>query len=63
MDLFEAWGTSHAGLFTFGQSAKHVGLYQKYGFWPRFLTAVVSSPVQPDSGQGPVRLSALDDWR
>jgi GNAT superfamily N-acetyltransferase len=61
MDLFEAWGTRHAGLFTFAQSAKHVGLYQKYGFWPRFLTAVMTSPVQPDSGQGPVRLSALDE--
>ncbi|MGH3173158.1 MAG: GNAT family N-acetyltransferase, partial [Streptosporangiaceae bacterium] len=61
MDLFEAWGTRHAGLFTFAQSAKHVGLYQKYGFWPRFLTAVMTSPVQPDSGRGPVRLSALDE--
>jgi len=61
MDLFQAWGTRHAGLFTFAQSAKHVGLYQKYGFWPRFLTAVMSSSVRPDSGQGPARLSALDE--
>ncbi len=61
MELFEAWGTRHAGLFTFAQSAKHVGLYQKYGFWPRFLTAVMTSPVQPDSGQGSVRLSAVDE--
>ena len=61
MELFEAWGTRHAGLFTFAQSAKHVGLYQKYGFWPRFLTAVMSSPVRPDSGQGSVRLSAMDE--
>ena len=28
MDLFAAWQTRHAGLFTFAQSAKHVGLYQ-----------------------------------
>ena len=48
MDLFAAWQTRHAGLFTFAQSAKHVGLYQKYGFWPRFLTAVMTSPVRPD---------------
>jgi len=61
MDLFEAWGTRHAGLFTFGQSAKHVGLYQKYGFWPRFLTAVMTSPVRPDAFPAPVRLSALDE--
>jgi GNAT superfamily N-acetyltransferase len=61
MDMFATWQTRHAGLFTFAQSAKHVGLYQKYGFWPRFLTAVMTSPVQPDSSQGSVRLSALDE--
>jgi GNAT superfamily N-acetyltransferase len=42
MNRFDAWGTKHAGLFTFAQSQKHVGLYQKYGFWPRFLTMVMS---------------------
>jgi GNAT superfamily N-acetyltransferase len=45
MELFARWGTKHAGLFTFAQSAKHVGLYQKFGFWPRFLTAIMSTPV------------------
>ena len=34
-----------AGLFTFAHSPKHVGLYQKFGFWPRFLTAIMSAPV------------------
>ena len=61
MDLFAAWGTSHAGLFTFAQSAKHVGLYQKYGFWPRFLSAVMTSPVQPGARPVSVRLSAIDE--
>ena len=61
MDLFAAWGTRHAGLFTFAQSAKHVGLYQKYGFWPRFLTAIMSSPVRPGSGPASVRLSSVGD--
>ena len=61
MDLFEAWETRHAGLFTFAQSAKHVSLYQKYGFWPRFLTAVMTSPVKPGSGPALMRLSALDE--
>ena len=61
MDLFAAWGTRHAGLFTFAQSAKHVGLYQKYGFWPRFLSAVMASPVQPDARPVSVRLSAIDE--
>jgi len=47
MELFARWGTEHMGLFTFAQSAKHLGLYQKFGFWPRFLTAVMSKPVAP----------------
>lgn len=46
MDLFTRWGTTHAGLFTFAQSQKHVGLYQKFGFWPRFLTTIMSLPVK-----------------
>jgi hypothetical protein len=45
VDLFTQWGTTHAGLFTFPHSQKHVGLYQKFGFWPRFLTALMSKPV------------------
>jgi GNAT superfamily N-acetyltransferase len=62
MDLFTAWGTRHAGLFTFAQSARHVGLYQKYGFWPRFLTAVMTSPVHPSAGPaGATRLSDVAD--
>jgi hypothetical protein len=31
--------------FTFSDSPKHIGLYQKFGFWPCFLTAVMSKPV------------------
>src|SRR5205823_7494056 len=46
-DAFDAWGTRHAGLFTFAQSAKHVGLYGKFGFYPRFLTAIMAAPAQP----------------
>jgi GNAT superfamily N-acetyltransferase len=46
MEQFERWGTRHAGLFTFGQSPKHLGLYQKFGFWPRYLTAIMSQPVK-----------------
>jgi GNAT superfamily N-acetyltransferase len=45
MDLFDRWGIRHAGLFTFAASAKHIGLYQKFGFWPRFLTALMELPV------------------
>ncbi len=45
MDCFSRWETKHAGLYTFAQSAKHVGLYQKFGFWPRFLTAIMTLKV------------------
>lgn len=46
VEMFEAWGTRHAGLFTFAQSAQHVGLYQKFGFWPRSLTAMMSRTAE-----------------
>jgi N-acetylglutamate synthase-like GNAT family acetyltransferase len=49
MDIFEKWHVKHAGLFTFAQSNKHIHLYQKFGFWPRFLTAVMSKPITTES--------------
>src|SRR5690242_18238483 len=51
--LFDQWQTRHAGLFTFPHSAKHVGLYQRFGFWPRFLTAIMSRPVEPIKSASP----------
>jgi len=45
MECFSRWKTVHAGLFTFADSQKHLGLYQRFGFWPRFLTAIVSKTV------------------
>jgi GNAT superfamily N-acetyltransferase len=47
MEIFAKWGTKHAGLFTFAHSPKHIGLYQRFGFWPRFLTAIMSVEVRP----------------
>lgn len=49
MEIFEKWRTTHAGLFTFAHSPKHLGLYQKFGFWPRFLTAVMSVDIRPNT--------------
>jgi GNAT superfamily N-acetyltransferase len=54
MKIFEVWGTKHIGIFTFAQSSKHVHLYQKYGLWPRYLTAIMSKQV------GKVATSAND---
>jgi GNAT superfamily N-acetyltransferase len=45
MGCFETWGNSHLGLFTFSNSPKHLELYRRYGFWPRFLTAVMHKQV------------------
>ncbi len=58
MECFDKWHTRHAGLFTFAQSPKHIGFYQKYGFYPRFLTANMSKPVEPSGrASGWTRLS------
>jgi len=45
MKIFQKWDTKHTGLFTFAQSSKHVHLYQKFGFWPRYLTSVMSKQI------------------
>lgn len=42
---FADWGVTHAGLCTFPHSTKHVWLYQKFGFYPRWLTAVMAAPA------------------
>lgn len=61
VEQFNAWGVTHSGLFTFAQSAKHVGLYQKFGFYPRFLTALMFAPArQSGAVPGASRFSALD---
>ena len=74
MEIFDGWGLRHTGLFTFPQSAKHIGLYQKFGYWPRYLTAVMTrtpevwgglqpaadfSPPLSSFARGPALLSAL----
>jgi GNAT superfamily N-acetyltransferase len=65
MTIFDRWGVRHTGLFTFPHSAKHVGLYQKFGYWPRYLTAIMTltpeaNPVSPaERANALVLLSAL----
>ncbi len=48
MERFQAWACRHVGLFTFAHSPKHVELYRRFGFWPRFLTAVMRCAVTAD---------------
>ncbi|MFC8668802.1 GNAT family N-acetyltransferase [Streptomyces sp. NPDC057199] len=45
MDCFSTWENRHLGLFTFSHSPKHLELYRRYGFWPRFLTAIMKKQV------------------
>ena len=47
LTAFEAWQVHQAGLFTFSSSPKHLGLYQKHGFWPGYLVAVLGKQVAP----------------
>ena len=49
MELLDTWGVRHAGLSTFASSPKHTGLYQKFDFWPRFLTARMQKPIGTES--------------
>ena len=65
MKIFERWGARHSALFTFPQSPRHVGLYQKFGYWPGSLTALVKrAPASPawalvENANVPVLLSSL----
>lgn len=52
MALFDEWRVRQAALLTFPQSPKHIALYQKFGFWPQFLTAIMSKAVDPPGDAG-----------
>jgi GNAT superfamily N-acetyltransferase len=57
--VLDKWGVRHSGLFTFASSAKHVGLYQKFGYWPQHLTAILVRTPEPIPAHTPELLSAL----
>ena len=68
MQRFADWKSEHLGLFTWSHSPKHVYLYQKFGFWPRFLTAIMSKSIvqnlmvgEAASDSGWLRLSTLSE--
>ena len=46
MELFTKWAVARIALFTFAHSPKHLGLYQKFGFWPRSLTLLMSKTAE-----------------
>src|SRR6202050_844273 len=57
MEIFRRWGNRHLGLYTFVHSPKHMALYQKFGFWPRDLVAIMSRET-PATPPAPPRNSA-----
>jgi hypothetical protein len=59
MKIFDDWKLKHTGLFTFAQSAKHICLYQKFGYWPMYLTAVMEFKPGEKAVAKPALLSAL----
>lgn len=54
-ELLSGWGTRLTGLYTFSESAKHLVLYQQFGFWPRYLTAVMAKRIA-----GPMPVASAD---
>lgn len=60
-EAFDLWGVSHAGLFIFPHSAKHVWTYGKFGFHPRFLTPVMAIPAATSSTHRWLRYGELPE--
>src|SRR5262249_48285044 len=63
LERLDALGVRHTGLFTSAESTKHVSLYQKLGFWPRFLTAIMTQAVETGDQTAPAstRYSAIGE--
>ena len=59
--VFDEWGVSHRALFTFAQSGKHLGLYQRFGYWPGPLTPILDRTVVAASPQPPPGISLFSE--
>ena len=60
--IIDKRGLKRSGLFTFAHSAKHVGLYQKFGYWPGYLTALMTHTPDVEAASAPahgIHLSSL----
>ncbi|MDY6781678.1 MAG: GNAT family N-acetyltransferase [Cyanobacteriota bacterium] len=53
VDYLKQKEVRHLGLFTFANSPKHHALYQKFGFYPRFLTMVMAKSTHSARGFSP----------
>ena len=64
MEYFANLGTRHIGLFTWAHSPKHVRLYQRFGFWSHFLTAImVKQLVNHDEKKTSIQWSKYSDLK
>ena len=59
MKIFAKQNLRRTALFTFSSSTKHVGLYQKYGYWPDYLTALMTLSPPPAANAGSVAPGAI----
>src|SRR4051794_32941534 len=50
--VIDSQGLKRTALFTFSHSTKHVGLYQKFGYWPDYLTALMKCTPSSESRGG-----------
>ena len=46
MGCFEDWDVTHSGAMTFANSPKHINLYRKFGYHPRFLIPFMSKKIE-----------------
>lgn len=61
MECFTGWGTRLEGLYTFSSSPKHLALYQKYGFFPNHLVAIMMKPITPGNEAAPPDCTAYSE--
>jgi N-acetylglutamate synthase-like GNAT family acetyltransferase len=52
-ETFDKAKLPRTALFTFPHSAKHVGLYNKFGYWPQRLTALMHYTPSVETGPAP----------
>ncbi|MDH3779541.1 MAG: GNAT family N-acetyltransferase [Nitrosopumilus sp.] len=58
MKCFQEWKVTHSGAMTFANSPKHINLYRKFGYHPRFLIPVMSKKVE----SRPIILNSKLTW-
>ena len=61
VEQFNQWNTAQVGLFTFPSSPKHHALYQKFGFYPQYLTAIMAKSVNAIAPSPGSRYSQLSE--